>query len=79
LPLAAPAAAGNTSILLDSLVDWSQRSEIVISPTDDDPHEAEIRIIKSVVVMSKQTLLFLTIPLEFSHYSEEWILYSTKE
>ena len=78
VPLAAPAIAGNTSILLDGVVRWPQGSELIISPTDYDPHEAEIGEIKSTEVMNKKTLVVLMKPLSLSHYSEEWVEYGTK-
>ncbi len=78
LPLAAPAIAGNTSILLDGLVNWPRGSEIVISPTDYDPHEAETSEIKSTVAVNRQTLVLLTKPLVSSHYSEDLVEYGTK-
>jgi hypothetical protein len=78
LSLAAPAAAGNTSILLDGVVDWPPGSEIVLSPTDHDPHEAEISTIKSAAVVNQQSLVTLTKPLALSHYSEPWLVYGTK-
>jgi hypothetical protein len=78
LPLAEPAPAGNTSIVLDGVVDWLQGSEIVISPTDYDPHEAEVRVIKSIEVVNKRTVIVLSSALNFSHYSEDWVQYGTK-
>ncbi len=78
LPLVTPAAAGNTSILLDGVVNWPKGSEVVISPTDYDPHEAEIGEIKSIVVVNQQTLVLLMKPLAFAHYSEGWVVYGTK-
>jgi hypothetical protein len=79
LPLAAPAMAGNTSILLDGVVDWPSGSEVVISPTDLDPHEAEISSVKSIVVVNRKTEVLLTKPLALNHYSEEWVVYGTKK
>ncbi len=78
VPLAAPAFAGNTSILLDGVVSWPQGSEVIISPTDYDPHESEISEIKSTEVTNKKTLVVLVKPLSLSHYSEEWVQYGTK-
>ncbi len=78
LPLAAPAVAGNTSIYLDGVVNWQLGSEIVISPTDFDPHESETRTIRSTLTSNGRTLILLNQPLALSHYSEEWVIYGTR-
>jgi hypothetical protein len=78
VPLAATAEAGNTSILLEGIVHWQRGSEIIISPTDFDPHESETRIIQSITFLNRRTLVNLNDPLAFSHYSEERVVYGTK-
>ena len=78
LSLAAPASAGDISILLDGVTKWQDGSEIVISPTDYDPHESEIRMIKSTLILSGRTSILLNQPLALSHYSEESVIYGTR-
>jgi hypothetical protein len=78
LPLAEPALAGNSSVLLDGAVDWLPGSEIVITCTDFDQHEAEVREIKSIHVLQKKTLIVLSSALDFSHFSEDVVQYGTK-
>jgi hypothetical protein len=68
--LAATANAGDDSVLLDDLVDWPVGSEVTISATDYDMHEAEARRIVATAVDGGKTRLTLDSPLSHKHWAE---------
>jgi hypothetical protein len=64
------AAAGDSIIIVDAVVDWPAGAEIVITASDYDPHEAEVKIIASIRAgINGQSVLNLTSPLLFKHYA----------
>ncbi len=79
VPLSESVSIGNTSILVDALIDWPNGSEIVISPSDFDPHEAELHTIASTVVMENgQTRVYLRKEIQFYHFAGEWESYGSR-
>ena len=78
--LATMAAAGDSIIVVDAVVDWPAGAEIVIAATDYDPHEAEVKIIASVIPGEDgRTILNLTSPLQFRHYAAPPEQYGTRQ
>jgi hypothetical protein len=80
--LAEMAAAGDKSIIVDALVDWPVGAEVVISATDYDPHEAEVRTISGVAPVPggrMQTVLNLTSPLFFRHFAGPSVQFGTRQ
>jgi hypothetical protein len=80
--LAEMAAAGDTRIIVDATVDWPVGAEVVISATDFDPHEAEVRRISGVAPIpggGSQTVLNLSSPLSFRHYAGPSVQYGTRQ
>jgi hypothetical protein len=63
--LAATANAGETALLLLEPVDWEVGSEIVVTSTSDEMHEAEVRVLAALEVGG--TRLVLTSPLTHEH------------
>jgi hypothetical protein len=80
--LAATAVAGQEFLVLETSVDWAVGSEISISPTDFEPHEAEIHTIGAVETrlfnQKLSTVLNLTRGLQFSHYGGAWEVYGSR-
>ncbi len=80
--LAATAAAGDQSLVLDVVVDWAVGSEVSVSPTDLEPHEVEIHTIRAVetrvVDQVPRTVLNLTRRLQFDHYGGEWEVFGSR-
>jgi hypothetical protein len=77
-PLAEPLSIGNTSILIDALVDWPRGSEIIISPSDFDPHESELHTIASTEIENGQTRVHLRNRIQFHHFAGTWESYGSR-
>jgi hypothetical protein len=80
--LAEMAAAGDTTIIVDATVDWPVGAEIVISATDYDPHEAEVRTISGVAPVlgrGSRTALNLSSPLFFRHFAGPSVQFGTRQ
>ncbi len=78
--LAHGASVGDTTITVHELVDWKNGSEIVITPSDFDMHEAEVRRATGVRwdrLMMKSTIS-LDSPLAYDHYSGPVESYGTR-
>ena len=70
IPLEITAAKGSTSIQVQPNVSWTIGSEIVITPSDYDMHQAEVRTIASVTRTSLgNSIIHFLEPLEYLHYS----------
>ena len=79
-PLAAPAFAGNSSLVVEGALDWAAGSEVVVTPSDTDPHESEVLRVISVTVAANResTTLHLAAPLLFDHMAQPLTQYGTR-
>jgi hypothetical protein len=69
--LASTSEAGSQQVEVDGSVNWPEGAEIVLAPSDFDPHEAEVRRLAAPampIAGTTRTLLTLTTPLSFRHY-----------
>jgi len=64
------AAAGSTSLSLDRTVDWAVGSEIVVSPTGYNMHEAETRTVTATTITNGKTVLTLDSALQHGHHAD---------
>jgi hypothetical protein len=80
VPLATPAAAGDMTLIVGGAVDWAVGAEVVVTPTDTDPHEAEVLRLVAVEVAADggSTTLRLAGPLQFSHLAGPAVQYGTR-
>jgi len=70
VPLEFTADKGSTSLQVEQYVTWTVGQEIVVTPTDYDMHQAEIRVIASVTRTTLgHSIIHFVEPLEHSHYS----------
>ena len=78
--LAESAWPGNMSIIVDAIVTWRLGSEIVISPSDFDPHESEVHQIVSVRFNNSlnRSIIALKSEIKFGHFAESWQMYAAK-
>lgn len=65
LRLASTAEAGDTQLTLDQPVAWPPGSELVVAPSDFDPHQAEVRYVAAVAGPT----VTLTAPLQHTHFA----------
>jgi hypothetical protein len=81
VPLTSPAAAGNTTLVVEGTIDWAVGAEVVVTPTDTDPHEAEISSLVAVDVAAdgRSTTLRLAGPLRFAHLAGPTVQYGTRQ
>jgi hypothetical protein len=69
--LANTAEAGDSTITLNTAVDWKAGERIVIAPSGYDNHEAEDRtIIKVDNRVSSMPVITLDSPLKYKHYAD---------
>lgn len=68
--LANTAQAGETSVDIEGFVDWPVGANVVISPTDYDMHEAEVKKVVALSWGECITSLTLDSPLVNKHYGE---------
>ena len=76
--LAAMSSPGDTSIVVDARVDWKVHDEIVITPTDYDAHEAEVKRVVSTEAFGDLTIIVLDSALKHQHYAENTTFYGEK-
>ena len=70
LPLEMTADRGAMSAKVVGQVGWVPGNEVVITPSDYDAHEAEVRTISNVTRTSTgSTIIHFTVPLMHKHYS----------
>lgn len=78
--LASSCSVGDTSITVEGLVDWDNGTEIVISPSDWDMHEAEIVRASKIYLnhLAKTSIIMLETPLQYAHYAGALESYGTR-
>lgn len=78
VPLQLTAEKGAMSLEVEGTVDWSVGDEIVVTPTDFDAHEAEVRTISQVTHAGSSSIIALAKPLGNKHYAGPIELVSDK-
>ena len=63
------ASAGSSQIVLSTDVDWQPGNKIVISPTNFEAKETEVRTITGI----SSTTVTLDSPLTYSHEGSYWL------
>ena len=77
--LAMTSSPGDTFIVVDAHVDWKVHDEIVITPTDYDAHEVDVkRIVSTELITDGYTRIVLDSALEHEHYAENTTFYGDK-
>ena len=81
VPLASPVSAGDTALVVEGAVDWRAGVEVVVTPTDTDPHEAEVIRVSAIEVAADRgsTTLRLAMPLQFAHLGGPAVQYGTRQ
>ena len=76
--LSTTSAVGQTYIVVEDDVDWKANDEIIITPTDYDAHQADVKRVVSTAQEGSRTRIELDSALEYDHFAGETKMYGTK-